>query len=297
MSDNHFNYNALFLTGIKNRDYRLIQQAIDGGAPCYEKNTTSNKLLFKSWGEIISLGDIGIIELIYNCYPFKPGYHFQNLLTSIIVKNKEAFDFFLDKSIKSNVNLNDKFGILLSNTCKISAQTTYEENFEKKFISDYFLNKLLEQNIDLTVTTLHPLAILAQNNNFHSWKLLYDHIKKDTHYDYKMYEKSIIHSLYAFLDNQSFLSQEVQFFFQEFDSKTMFVNGLKKVSHPSYKGNDLNVFCLEMFSQEPDLFIKKSKTLGKNNEKFSSTIQKIILFDKLDVKLIDKKTAFKGNKI
>ena len=95
MSDNQLNYNELFLTGIKTRNYALIQQGIDGGAPFYEKNTISNKLLFKSWGEIISLGDIGVIELIYNCYPFKPGYHFQNLLTSIIAKNKESFDFFL----------------------------------------------------------------------------------------------------------------------------------------------------------------------------------------------------------
>jgi len=77
----------------------------------------------------------------------------------------------------------------------------------------------------------------------------------------------------------------------------MFSCGLKKISHPSYKGNDLSLFCLEMFAQEPALFISKSKSLGKNNVDFLSTIQKINLFDKLEDKLIIKKIQSKGIKI
>lgn len=296
MSEYNSNINHLFLTGIKKRDYALIQKAIDAGAPCNDKTEYSNKLLFKSWNEIINLGDLGIIEMIYACYDFKPGYHFQNLLTSVILTNKEVFDFFLDKCIKSKIDLNTNFGIILSNTCKISPFATYEDNFNKKFTSDYILSQLLNNNIDLNATTTHPLVILAEHNNFHSWNLLYQDMKSKS--DYITYEKPIIHSLYKFLDKNSFLSEEIQFFFSEFDKKTMFHHGLKKISHPSYKGNDLSGFCLEMFSQEPDLFIKKSKLLGKNNEKFSLTIQKINLFDKLNSNFNEKKiTIIKGNKI
>lgn len=291
------NCNKLLLTGIESKDYALINEALNKGAPIYDKTLFSNNLLFKSWHIIIQLGDIGIIERIYNAYAFKPSHHFQNLLTSVIINKKESFDFFLDKCIQSNVNLNDKFGIILANTCKASPFSTYEEDFKKHFTCDYYLLKLLKENIDLTKTTTHPLVLLADNNNFHSWKTLYQHIKNQKDYSFPTYQKNIVHSLYKFLDKNNFMSEEVQFFLKEFDKKIIFSHGLKKISHPSYKGNDLEVFCLEMFSQEPDLFLKTAHKLGKNNSKFSSTIQKISLFNTLESKLLVQNKKTKGVKI
>ena len=69
---------------------------------------------------------------------------FQNLLTSVIINNKDCFDFFLKKCIDNKVNLNDKFGVILSNTCKVSPLSTYEENFEKSYTADYYLKELLK---------------------------------------------------------------------------------------------------------------------------------------------------------
>lgn len=297
MSESSLNSNTLLLKGIKSKNYELIHKALELGGASHDKSKDSNTLFFKSWNEIISLDDLSIIKHIYQSYPFKKGYHASNLLTSIILKKKECFDFFLEHCLNNQVNLNDKFGILLSNACQINPFFTYEENFEKNYISDYFISQLLKQNIDLNATTKHPLILLAENNNFHSWKLLFNHIKKNDDYSFTKYEKAISHSLYQFINQNSFMSEEVQYFFDNFDKKIMFSYGLKKISHPSYKGNDLSLFCLEMFAQEPKLFISKSKSLGKNNSNFLSTIQKINLFDKLDEKFIIKNVKSKGIKI
>lgn len=297
MSNFNVNSNSIFLQGLKNRDYSLINHAIDLGAPIYDNSSYSHRLLFKSWHSLIQLGDIGLIQLVDNAYPFKPSHHFQNLLTSIIINNKECFDFFLKKCIHNKVDLNNNFGIILSNTCKVSPHSTYEDDFKKHFTSEYYLSKLLDNSINLTIPTTHPLVILADNNNFHSWQLLYQYMKKQDTYNFIDNKQCIIHSFYKFLDTHSFSSDEVQFFFKEFNQKTIFSYGLKKVSHPSYKGNNLDIFCLEMFSQEPELFLQKSKTLGKNNLQFSSAVKKIILFHNLDTKLSSTSIKSKGIKI
>lgn len=291
MSNFQYNSNELLLSGIKSRDYEIISHALQLGGARYDKTKHSNSLLFKSWHEIISLNDIGIIEHIYQSYDFKNSHHFQNLLISIIVNKKESFDFFLEKCVKNHVNLNHKHGILLSNACKVSRFTTYEEDFRKHYTSDHFIAKLLQNNVDLNVTSQHPLVLLAEENNFHSWELVFNHIKNNENYQYENFKKTIIQSLYGFLNKNKFLSEEVQYFFNHFDKKTMFSYGLKKISHPSYQGNDLATFCMEMFSQEPELFLSRSKVLGKNNDNFCSQIKKINLFIKLDNKLIQKKQS------
>lgn len=289
--------NFILLNGIRTKNYSLISKALEMGGAKYDKSKDSNALFFKSWNLIIALDDLDIVEHIYNAYSFKKGYHFSNLLVSIILNKKSCFDFFLNECVKNEVDLNNKFGMLISNSCKVSPLITYEDDFTKKYLSDYFISELLKHDINLDATTKHPLFLLSKNNNFHSWKLLFNHIKKTSDYSFKKYEKAIVHSFFQFLNCNSFFSEEVQYFFNEFDKKIMFSYGLKKVSHPSYKGNDLSVFCLEMFSQEPELFISKSKTFGKNNEKFLSTIQKINLFDKLNHHLTIKTTKNKGLKI
>lgn len=298
MSNTLINPNKILLNAIENKNYELIYKAFSLGAPINDKTQYSNTLFLKSWHKIINLGDIGIIEKIDKAYPFKPLYYFQNLLTSVILNNKDCFDFFLKKCIDYKVNLNNKSGIILSNVCKVSPLSFYEENFEKFSTVDYYLSQLLKQNIDLNSTTKHPLVGLADNNNFHSWKFLYMHLKKQKNYDFsKEQEKIIIHSLYKFLNNNNFFSQEIQFFLNEFDKKFIFNHGLKKISHPSYKGNDLDTFCLEMFSQEPELFLEKVHTLGKNNHTFSKLINKILLFDKLESNLNVKNLKNKVLKI
>lgn len=288
MSNFQYNANELLLSGIKSRNYELIYQAMQLGGAKYDKTKHANTLLFKSWNEIILLNDISIIEHIYNAYNFKSSHHFQNLLVSIILNNKPSFDFFLDHCVRNRVDLNHKHGILLSNACSASPFITYEEDFKKHYTSDHFISKLLEHNIDLNCTSKHPLVLLANKNNFHSWKILFNHIKNKSDYQYENFKTPIIHSLYEFLDRNNFLSDEVQYFFNNFNKKIMFSYGLKKISHPSYKGNDLATFCMEMFSQEPDLFLSRSKQLGKNNENFSEQINKINLYNKLNHKLPEK---------
>lgn len=289
--------NKLLLSGIKQRNYELIHKALQSGGAIYDKTQESSQLFFKSWNNIIELEDIGIIEHIYNAYEFKNLHTFQHLLVSIILNKKDCFDFFLKQCINKKIDLNYKHGILLSNSCKISPFSTYEEDFTKYYNSDYFITKLLNQHIDLNATSKHPLILLAENNNFHSWKILFNHIKSQDNYRYEQFEKTIVHSLYAFLDNNSFLSEEVQYFFSNFDKKNMFSYGLKKISNSSYKGKDLSTFCLEMFSQEPELFLKRCKQLGKNNEFFLQQIEKIHLFHKLNDKLKEKPQTNKVIKI
>ena len=276
--------NDTLLSGIINNNHALIYNAIQQGAPYYDQNKSAHALFLKKWYDIIKLNDIGIIELIYSKYPYKNGHKLNHLLSSICINKKDSFDFFLNECVKSKADLNSKFGILLSNTCKMSPLVTYfdDESYSQKYVSDYCIQKLLNHNIDLNITTTHPLVILSKNNNFHSWKLLYQHIRDNNLVETKLLKKYIIHSLFNFLNNNSFLSNEIQFFFNEFDKKFIFSAALKKISHPSYKGNELELFCIEMFNQEPDLFLEKSKKLGINNEFFKDTIQKIFLFDKLN---------------
>lgn len=53
-----------------------------------------------------------------------------------------------------------------------------------------------------------------------------------------------------------------------------------------------------MYEQFPDLFLKKIKTIGKNNPEFVNNVRKISLFDKINNNLDDKKLLkIKGNKI
>lgn len=291
--------NKLLLSGIKSRNYELIQQAINLGAPFKDKSVESNELYFKSWNNIIKLNDVGIIELIYATYPFKNGYHFSNLLSSIILKQKESFDFFLNKCVSNNANLSENYGILLANTCNISPLITYEKDiFEKDLLCNYFLEKLIENNIDLNSTVKHPLLILSNNSNFSSWVKLFEYIKKDKNYSFENYESIIYNSFSNFLNTFDIETKEIKFFFNNFDNENLFIRGLKKISHPSYTGEDKTKFCLSMYEQFPDLFLKKIKTIGKNNPEFVNNVRKISLFDKINNNLDDKKLLkIKGNKI
>lgn len=291
--------NKIFLSGIKSRNYELIQKGIDLGAPFKDKSIESTNLYFKSWNDIIKLNDIGIIELIYNTYPFKNGYHFSNLLSSIILKQKDSFDFFLNKCVSNNANLSDNYGILLANTCNISPLITYEKDiFEKDLLCNYFLEKLIENKIDLNSTVKHPLLILSNNFNFSSWIKLFEYIEKENNYFFENYEKIIYNSFSNFLNNFDIDSQEIQFFFDKFDNENLFVRGLKKISHPSYTGQDKTKFCLKMYEQFPELFLKKIKTIGKNNPEFVSHVNKISFYDKINNSFKDEKSLkIKGNKI
>lgn len=297
MSESLINVNAIFIQGIENRDYTLIQQSFNLGGAVYDKNKESHKLLFNLWHKIIALNDLDVIQNIYQSYPFKSGHHFSNLLISIVLNKKESFDFFLTHCKNDASHFDDKYGILINNACKVSSLITYEEDFDKHYLSDYFISQLLKQNINLEVTTSHPLITLAKNNNFHSWQLIFNHIKNTNNYDFKKYKKIIISSFYQFLNQNSFLSEPIQYFFSQIDKKILFYAGLKKVSHPSYKGNDLETFCLEMYSQEPQLFISKSKSLGKKNLHFLSTFQKVQLFNQLNEQTPLKNIIQKGIKI
>ena len=142
------------------------------------------------------------------------------------------------------------------------------------------------------------MLILSNNFNFSSWIKIFDCIQKNSDYSFEQYEKIIYNSFSNFLNHFDIDSKEIQFFFDNFEHEALFIRGLKKISHPSYKGEDKTKFCLKMYEEFPDLFLKKIKTIGKNNPEFFSNVNKISFYNKVSNNLMTEKTLkTKGVKI